>query len=190
MVKENLTMENIRRDLQKVAWLNEERVSDSHFNYIIPCTILSLLIGILFELVFVAVVIFSFAAYHIVLFSIECRHVSEIRKEIKKDLERGDISVSVQKLTNIVDETIYEPHAGRRGYHNTKDIKVFVFASGIRWRVPNIYKHYEWSLNCYMSTQGLENTSVCDDEFYFVMLQGHTNISYVYNTKFFDFNEE
>jgi hypothetical protein len=104
---------------------------------------------------------------------------------IKNILDRGDVCISVEKLSHIAEDTIYEPHRGRRRVHSTKIVTFYYFTSGGRWRVPS-GEHYEWSGDYRLSSKGLENVSLVGDEFYYVSLQGYHEVSYIYPCKYFE----
>ena len=108
-------------------------------------------------------------------------------------LQRGDISISIEELSHITRETIHEPHFVRSGTRirraSTREVTMYYFMSGGSWRCPNLSKHYEWSKEYYLSSQGLENISIQGDKFYYVALQGHHDISYVYPCKLFRLDE-
>ena len=52
-----------------------------------------------------------------------------------------------------------------------------------------VEKHYSWSKDFYLSSKGLENISMKGDEFYFVSLQSHHDIAYIYPCKNFELDE-
>ena len=127
-----------------------------------------------------------FAVYHLVFFIIEYRKHRARKREIAEIFEREDISISVEKLERIDHDTIYEPHSGVKRVKALKTVKVYCFASGIRWRVPDVDKHYTWSVDYCLSTKGLDNLSLVGDEFYFISVQGDFEISYIYPRKIFE----
>ncbi len=46
-------------------------------------------------------------------------------------------------------------------------------------------RHYEWSRDFYISSQGLHNMSTVGDEFYCVFVQGFYDVAYIYPCKRF-----
>ncbi len=185
MTKETLTLQNITDDLRRVAFFGLSNVQEWRFFSIISVTLLAVMLGIFLKSVWIGIAIFSVAAYHIVRYVMEYRKYRERKKAIANVLDRGDISVSVEKLSHVAMETIYEPHGHGKHRHTTKEVTFFYFLSGGRWRIPNVDKHYVWSKDYYISSKGLENASVGGDEYFYISLQGYHDIAYVYPCKFF-----
>ena len=185
MHKEKLTLFNIKHDLHNVASFKISNASDWRFSYIVPITLLAIMIGVLTKSILIGLLIFSVAAYHIVLYIPSCKEYFRQKKAIKEALDRGDISISVEKLSHIGTESIYEPHMGGRRVHEFKTVTFYYFVSGTRWRLPEVYKHYGWSKEYYLSNKGLENISVEGNEFYYISLQGEYDIAYIYPCKIF-----
>lgn len=188
-MKEELRLANVKLDLLKVLSKRESNLSDWRFTYIVPATVLAFGLGFLFRSVWIGLIIFSLAAYHVVRYVIEAHENWAANKQLKKAVDRGDFSVSIETLDHISDETIYEPHITRHGRINIREAKFFYFVGGSSWRVPDIYRHYEWSMNYSMSTNGLDSTSVIGNEFHFITLKGDQDIGYIYNTKMFELKE-
>ena len=188
MKKEELKIENIKKDLSKASSENYARVSDKWFVGIILAPIAAVLCFFFVNrlLVIPLALIFAYSLY---------RYISEIRK-IAKDsdnvysvADRDDISVSVEKLSHITNETVHEPHNAGLHRHDTKTVRIYYFYSGISWREPETNKHYEWSKEYNLTPSGLYNTSVKDNEFYYITLKGASNSAYIYNTKFFELKD-
>jgi len=185
VTKEMLTLQNITEDLRRIAFLNLSNVDEWRFSYIIPVTLLAVMIGVFLKNIWIGLLIFSVAAYHIVRYVMEYRIYKERKKAIAYVLDRGDISISVEKLSHIATETIYEPHTYKGHSHVTKTVTFFHFMSGGRWRVPSVGKHYTWSKDYHISLKGLENISINGEEFFYISLQGYHDIAYIYPRKFF-----
>ena len=149
--------------------------------------------GVYFKNIFVGLLVFSIAAYHIVRYAIEYKEYKTNKNAIISLIERGEISIATEILSHIANETIYEPHQVRRGRgrraNATKTITVYYFDGGASWRVPTVEKHYSWSKDFYISSKGLGNISMKGDEFYFVSLQSHHDIAYIYPCKNFELDE-
>ena len=205
MHKEKLTLFNIKYDLHKVASFKFSNASDWRFSYIVPITLLAIMIGVLTKSILIGLLIFSFAVYHIVLYIPSCKEYFRQKKAIKEAIDRRDISISAEKLSHIGTERIYEPHMGGRSIHKFKDVKFYYFVSGTRWRLPIVYnrnasgtlwrrhegyKHYGWSKEYYLSSEGLQNISVEGNEFYYISLQGHYDIAYIYPRKIFELDAD
>ena len=190
MKKETLLISHITSDLKTVTNFQMDNIEEWRFSYIIPITLLSVLLGVILKNIWIALLIFSAAAYHIILFIIEHRNYSIKKKAVINAIARADICISTEKLSHIATEMIYEPHTvGTRG-RSTKTVKYYYFESGSRWRVPTVDKHYKWSKDYYISSKGLENISIQGDKFYFVSLQGYHDIAYIYPCKNFELEEE
>lgn len=191
MQKEPLTLGNIAKDLKIVSCESMSNKEEAHFTYIIPITALAVMVGVLLKSVLIGLLIFSAAAYFLVRYVMEYKKHQIKRRALMDMIDRGDVSISVEKFSHTAFEVIYEPHTHVGGFgrgphaHATKEILVFYFMSGARWRVPLVNKHYEWSKEYYVSTKGLENISLPNDEFFFVRLQGHHDIAYIYPCKSF-----
>ena len=189
MKKETLSLDAIKSDLQLVAACNISNMADWRFAYIMPFTALAVMLGVLLKSIIVGVLFFLPAVYHFVLYIPARREFSAQKKALKEALERGDISISVEQLSHIAFERVYEPHLSRRRVREFKEVKFYYFMSGARWRLPLVYKHYEWSREFYLSSEGLENMSVQGNEFYYVSLQGHNEIAYIYPCKIFELHQ-
>jgi len=190
MKKEKITLEVIREDLFKIVKDQIVNKSNWRFAYIIPITLLAVLIGVYFKSVFIGLLIFAVSVYHIVRYVIELNEYRLNKTAIMSLIERGEISVSNEVLSHIASETIYEPHmdAGRLT-KSINEMTVYHFSGGSSWRVPAVDKHYSWSKEFYISSKGLENISMNGDEFYFVSLQAHHDIAYIYPCKNFELDK-
>lgn len=176
-----------------MASFHMANAAEMRLTYIIPSAMLAILVGILFKSVTLGVILGLFPLYHTVLYYIDKKKHRAERKAIKAVLDRSDISISIKELSHTAEHTIFEAHTtsrhGRAHAHATKLVKFFHFASGSSWRIPNRPKHYAWSRDYYLSTEGLENIAVGGNEFYYVALQGHPDIAYVYPCKFFTLDD-
>ena len=159
-------------------------------SYIIPIVGLSIFVGVYFKQILLAFLIFAVAAYHIVQYVRDVIEYKAHKKELMSLVDRGDISISIEKFSHIAEETIYEPHTTSRGHtKNYRDVKMFYFESGVSWRMQS-YWHYEWSKEYYLSAEGLINTSVGGNEFFYITLKGEHDISYIYPCKLFELDEK
>ena len=197
MERERLLQSNIIKDLNIIAKAQISAKSDWRLAYIWPCVALALFLPIYFSnltIIWIAsIVLFGVAAYHVVRYIPERNDYVQKRNALVNAMNRADISVSVERLSHIAEETIYEPHrhgVGSRSHTDlTKRIKCFYFEGGKRWRVPVVNEHYAWSREFHLSTSGLDNISVQGNEFYFISLQGFPDIAYVYPCKYFVFED-
>ena len=196
MKKEILTKENIKHDLLISIKANYSNKADWRFSISLPLAILAILSGILLKNIWIGLLIFSFAAYQMVRYIIAEKKFNAQIKAAKDAVMREDFIVSIETLDKVREETIYEPHVHGYGSHvhtrhahTTNDVYFFYFRSEIKWRMPEIRRHYAWSKDYYISSEGLNNTSVSGNEFYFIRLESDPKIAYIYNTKFFEFDE-
>ena len=186
MKKEKLMLEAIKQDLLKVVNFQLSNKTDWRFSYIVPITLLAVMVGLLVKNIFVGLLIFSVAAYHILRYVIEYREYKQNKNAVISLIQRGEISIATEKFSHIAKETIFEPHRAGRRSKTIKTITVYYFEGGASWRVPIIEKHYSGSKDFYISSKGLENISIAGDEFFFVRLQNHADIAYIYPCKNFE----
>ena len=191
MTKETLTLSGITHDLKTVAYNNLSNAEEWRLSYIVSITVIAITVGALLKALWPGLLIFAVAAYHIVRYVMELRKYIASRNAIDSVIHRGDISISVEQLSHIADETIYEPHQHGKHSHATKQITVFYFNSGASWKVPDIYqRHYEWSREFHLSSEGLKNVSVAGNDFFYVSLQGYPHVVYVYPCKLFELDSQ
>ena len=196
MKKERLTLEAIKQDLMKIVNIQLSNKATWRFSYIIPITAVAIGLGVFLENIFIGLLIFSGSVYHIVRFIIEFMECRTKRVAIVSMIERGEISISTERFSHIANKTIYEPHHGKivfpsvhnfhRWAHVTRTITLYHFDGGTSWRLPSVHTHYSWSKEFYISSKGLENLSIMGDEFYFISLQAHYDIAYIYPCKTFE----
>ena len=188
MTKELLTLPNIKQDLKRIADFhisNAISVLDGRYSYMISVTLIGVVVLFFLKSVLIGILLFAVVAYHIVRYVMEYRNYREKKKQIAHVIDRGDISISVETLSHIANETIYEPHIRRRSTLSTRRVTFFHFVSGGSWRVPKLNKHYEWSREYEVSSKGLENISMKGDEFFYISLQGYPDVAYIYPFKNF-----
>ena len=194
MKKETLKLSNIKADLNKMADFYMSNRLDFRFTYIVPIAILAVMLGILTQRVWVGLLVLSLSSIEVVRFIRDWIAHRNTVKMVKEIIERGDISISVETLSHIAREVIYEPHTTgsyrNQGYlDETKTVAFFHFEGGGSWRVPSVETHYSWSQDYYMSQSGLENSSTQGEQFFFVCLQGYYDIAYIYPCDRFELGE-
>ena len=189
MTKEILRKENIREDLLKVIRERNDIQWEWRLSYIVPLATLALIFWFAWPMPWLGLVVFFPSVYHIFRLVQKLRMSHAHKKELMSQFERGDLSISEEVLSHISEETVYEPHQGHRRAHTTKLVHIFYFQSGASWRHHPVEKHYAWSKLYDLSPEGLENTSVAGDAFYYVRLQSDGEIGYVYNKKLFEYME-
>ena len=197
MKKELLKLSNIRKDLDLVAYCTISNMSDWKLFPVIGAIILAVTLRYYLKNLWISVAISLVAIPYLIAYIKDIKKYRAQKKELTDSLDIGDISITVLKLSHIAAETIYEPHTHRNSRrsrhshrHSTKVVKIYHFVSGSSWRVPDVSTHYEWSNQYSLSSQGLENISVSGNEFYYVTLQGYSDISYIYPCKFFELDSE
>lgn len=127
--------------------------------------------------------------YNLIMLFIQLLRTRKASKAIYRGLLRSDVSVTVEKFSHIAEDTIYEPYFAGRWFSFFKIIRVYYFSSGENWREPVCRSHYSWSLQCEVSSKGLENSSIAGEEFYVVTLNSDRSVKYIYNTKLFELAE-
>lgn len=156
MKKDRITVDAIKADFLKIAKCQMSHKTDWRIFYIIPITLIVLLVGILLKNILVGLLGFSVAAYHIVRFVIEYRNYKAKKLAISQICGRGDISISTETFSHVANDDVYEPHLVGRRAKPKKIITLYYFNGGSSWRVPETNKHYEWSRDLFISSKGLE----------------------------------
>lgn len=186
MEREVIKAQNVREDLLKVVGDVMTDTADWRFTFIVPTAAIAIILAIILKNVWIGLAISVFPLYHVVRYAIDTANHIKATNEIEAAVARDEFSVSLEKLSHISTETIYEPHKGISRPRMTKTVKFYYFKSGASWRVPQVECHYEWSRELYQSSHGLENISLTDDEFYLVSLKMNPSITYAYPKKLFD----
>ena len=201
MKKEKITLFAVKEDLMKnVRSMLLVRV-EARLLYIIPFTLISLLLYPLTYNIYVCLAVFTLALYHIVRFMIEYVEIKKKKNAVLSVNLRGGLSVTTETLSHIAREEAHEPNIRpffggdiseiiRGRSRSSREITVFHFRGGPSWRVPSkIREHYSWSKELYTTSQGIENLSLMGDEFFFIKLQSDPSVSYIYPCKTFDLDE-
>ena len=155
--------------------------------YIPSSIMLSAILIFPMKLIWIGMIPLLFTVYHALRLGIELAKCNKRKKESLSSIDRGDISISVEKLSHFSIESRYDPRVGSR--HNTRDEYWLYFMSGVSWMIP-FGMLYDWSKDYHISTEGMKNIAVAGNEYYFVTLQGNYNISYVYPCDFFELDEK
>ena len=184
--KDALTPYNVKEDLFKVLGQQRNVKDEMRSAAIVAGSILFLVFGFFFHILPLALLFLAVALYHATRYALELHAHAKRKKQLKLAIEREDFNVSVEKLSYITEETIYEPWVGFRRSHSYKTVTMFGFYSGVKFRLWP-HKHYSWSLTYRLSPQGMQNTSLQDDLFYLVTLKGEPDVACIYNQKFFHF---
>ena len=193
MTKEPLRLSNIKGDLMKMADFYRANRTDVRLGFAVPIIMIAVILGVVTKSVWVGLALSTLSYFDIARYIRDMRAYRNTKAQILGAIERGDISVSVETLSHIAEETIYEPYTmsvgGEAHRSNWKTVRMFYFEGGGSWRVPRVEKHYAWSKDYYMSPSGLLNTSTQGEDFFFVCLQGNYDIAYIYPCDRFELGE-
>ena len=204
MKKETLTLTNIKKDLIRIAY-NGLYIAEDHrlMFYIAPSIAVALVLMLTTGRLWLGLLPLPFMAYHLFFYVASVRTYLKQKKAIKGVLDRSAVSVSIEKLCHISEETVYQPHvhhsrvSSKALLHPTAEVKNYHFESGARWK--ELYqenhsivehKHYLWSKELSLSRSGLDNISLPGDEFFYIALQDYPEIAYIYPTKLFELGED
>lgn len=190
MQKETISLVHIIQDFNLLAKKQFLNVSSWRLAFILPLTLLALILGLAFKLLWIAILFALVDGYHLVRYGMEIQKYMRKKKSIQKIHDRAELSIAMEKLSHISTETIYEPRLRTRVglFHRSNTVKmvpVMYFLSGRSWRIPEGNRHYRWSKEYHISTQGLENTSISGDDFIYACLQADDDIAYAYPCKNF-----
>lgn len=195
--KETVTLQNIKEDLNKLIAFRSSIKAEVFLGGAFGFTLLSLLLGILTKLVWLGVLLFLPALVLFILYGVFIKKAVAQKSALRKISSREDILISVERLSHISEEEIYEPYISHKRAHSFKTVKFFCFNS-LRWRLLSYrtfgrptenFIHYSWSKEYSFSPQGLENVSLQGDEFYYVSLKNHPDVAYIYPCKYFELEE-
>jgi len=193
MTKEPLRLSNIKGDLMKMADFYMANRMDARLGFAFPIVMIAVIIGVVTKSFWIGLALSTLSYFDIARYIRDVRAYRNTKAQILGAIERGDISVSVETLSHIAEETVYEPHTvgdGSHSYRNAmKTVRIFYFEGGGSWRLPRVDKHYDWSKDYYMSTSGLLNSSTQGEDFFFVCLQGNYDIAYIYPCDRFELGE-
>ena len=190
MQKEILKLSNVITDLRKIADFQDDNTSEGKLAYIVPIAMVAVMVGAVLQLVWLGILIFLIDVPIIIGYIRDRRAYYTRKKALTEVIARADVSISVERLSHIAEEVIYEPHVYRGHRHTTKLVTLFHFESGVAWRVPDFIKHYPWSKEYQLTPRGLENISVEGNEFYLISLQGYHEIAYIDPCKFFEIDPQ
>ncbi len=151
--KETIILEAIKHDLLKVVNLQLTHKRNWLFSQVIPITLLAVIVCILLNNIFINLIVFLIAAYHIVRYIIKYIECKKSKNEILSLTNCEDISISKEIFSHIASENIYEPHQFGSKARTTKQVNFYYFDGGTSWRVPNVSKHYSWSNEFYISSK-------------------------------------
>ena len=187
MQKDKLTLNNIKKDLLSAESVKIYDEADWRIASIFIMLMASAVFIFALKLIFIGIIPLIVAAYNLIRFLMAKKKFKTRKKEISDIVERCDISISVEKLSHLHQYSERTP--GLSSHHNTREVYELYFISGISWRIPMFTLLYEWSKDYHISPVGMKNISVPGNEYYFITLQGHSDIAYVYPLDFFELDE-
>ena len=160
MQKETLTLFHVKADFQRLAKMQFMNMLSWRFVLALLLFLLSALLGFSFQNIFIALGVLAVGIYHVVRFFTEYRKYRRNKAWISQLDGREDVCISIEKFSHIAYETIYEPRMtfARPSIfrsNTTKEVPFCYFLSGIRWRIPDVNRHYAWSKDYYVTTAGL-----------------------------------
>lgn len=188
MKKEKITLDNIKEDLEFFADLNMSRK---------PGTLVVLLLTLAFILAFMAgMIVRSFltgllvmviaSIYPTVRLILEKPKRKKMQNTVRSVSTRKDISISVEELSHVSEETASEPSWSGSG-RKVKLNYVWHFTSGAEWVKPLYFSgFFPWSKEYSLGESGFITTSVAGNKFYYVSLQSDPDINFIYPCKFFE----
>jgi len=183
MKKEELKLSNIKNDLKIVAFANMYKKKDATCSFCFGIAAIIFIGAIFFKSILIGLLGVGSVGLGIFFAIRENKAYSTNEKAIEDMVEREDISIVIEKFSHVVEDV------KQHGKYDTEYISTFYFMTGEHWIAPRIGNHYRWSKEYYISTQGLINISLREDEYYFVSVQGHHDIAYIYPCKFFTLDE-
>lgn len=192
MKKDMITFQSVKKDLERIILCKENVSCGQRISYIIPCMVLGITMCAALYTQFkpLSIIPFAVALYHTIRCACEIIRVRKKRALLTKAIRRGNIVVTVETLARVADETVYVSRMVFGHGWGLSEIKQFYFQSGKSWLCPHFRRHYKWSRENYISTEGLDNTSLVGDEFYYITLGDHNEISYVYPCKMFELDRD
>ena len=186
MEKDKITLSAVKEDLLKQErFALRERVR-YRLCAIIPFALFASVIALGVNHPIVGAAVALIAAYQSIRLLIEYLKYCNRKKAIRFIMVREDVSISTEVFSHVAEEIVFEPHLVGTRLHLSKVISKYYFKNGIGWRAPLGYTHYEWSKNYNVTPKGLENISISGDGFYYIHLQGNTDIAYIYPCKNFE----
>ncbi|MBQ8858303.1 MAG: hypothetical protein IJ012_00770 [Clostridia bacterium] len=208
--KETVTLDNIKQDLLAALRYKWKCITWWRLGFAIPFSLLALflclvprdfwttpsddfwMLPFVFEGVRIGTAILSVAVavYHLVRYILLYKAHRKKQKAVARIASRADIDVSVEQCGCVDTEWIYEPRIfySNRWRGNRKKVHFCYFASGKKWRIPFLLRHYEWSKECYLTDNGIINALSREGECFFVTLRVAPDVAYAYPAEIFTLN--
>lgn len=190
MKKEKITLDNIKEDLEFFADLNMSRKPGTLVALLILAVILAFIAGMIVKSFLTGLLVMVIASiYPTVCLILEKSKRKKMQNTVRSVSTHKDISISVEELSHVSEETASEPSwsgSGRRVKLNY----VWHFTSGAEWVKPlYLSGFFHWSKELSFGEAGFIATSVAGDKFYYVSLQSDPDINFIYPCKFFELDE-
>ena len=190
MDKELLTEKRVRMDLVRILEARRGRLLAWRLFYIVPGVPLAVLLGFLFDSVWIGLLALCYTVYHAVCLASEQRRHSKLGCQLFGGLGGGALTVTRERLSEIAEESVFDHHRGLRHHHTVRSARFFEFASGKRWRVTAVGVPESRSAMPDALPAGGGCTAVLGDEFYLVTMTDDPEIGMLYSTLEFELGEE
>ena len=188
MKKETLTLEAIKKDFKVILNVQYSSNTERWLVALFYLAVIAISIGAIQKDPVLGVLIFAIGgAYPLYRYVTQTKEALRQKSALLHACERGELSISVKKFSHMAEETVYRHSAHGNDYAY---IKVYYFEDGSSWRAYLISMHYCWSKEFHLSKRGLENLAAQGSEFYYICLQQHPEIAYIYPCLMFRLDEE
>lgn len=190
MKKEKITLDNIKEDLEYFAYLNMSKKAGVYVALLILAFILAFIAGMIVESFLTGLLVMVIASVcPIVILIIEKSKRKKMQNTVRSVSTRKDISISVEELSHISEETASAP-SWTGSHRRVKLNYVWHFTSGAEWVKPLYFSgFFLWSKEYSLGESGFITTSVAGNKFYYVSLQSDPDINFIYPCKFFELDE-
>ena len=207
MKKEIVTLDNIKQDLAAALRYQWQCITWWRLGFVIPFSLLALffclvprdfwttpsddlwMLPFVFDGVRICATVLSVAvaAYHLVRYILLYAAHRRKKRALAQIASRADIDISVEQCGCVEAEWVYEPRIfySSRWRGNRKKVYFCYFASGKKWRIPHLVRHYEWSKECYLTDSGITNALSREGECFLVTLRSAPDVAYVYPAEIF-----
>lgn len=191
MKKEKITLDNIKEDLEYFAYLNMSKKAGLYVALLILAFILAFIAGMIVRSFLTGLLVMVIASiYPTVRLILEKSKRKKMQNTVRSVSTRKDISISVEELSHVSEETASRPSWSGSG-RKVKLNYVWHFTSGAEWVKPlYLSGFFHWSKELSFGESGFITTSVAGDKFYYVSLQSDPNINFIYPCKFFELDEK
>ena len=185
MKKEAISVAFVKKDMHNFAYVVTRHRTKRWSSYVFLILISSIVAGFVFRIFLLSSVSLLVVSLLVIRSLNDQSEYTARAKEIYDAIEREEFAVCVKKLSHIAEEKEYEMN------FSPDDVgRYYCFCGGIRWKMHwQFEKYYDWSKEYCLSVTGLTNISLPNDEFYYVSLQRHHEVAFIYPCKFFELDE-